>query len=392
MKKKIAILILLFLTFGIFTGISRANNTNKTANDQEIQKIKESAEKGDSDAQLKFGLMYSLGDGVKQDKKEAEKWLKKSAEKNYFAEAYLFILHQVQMELDDNNANIMDYTDYYNYKIEITKEDIDNINTYKKLAKQSKREWDYTNNNQIKLGLILISKIEAQQENFEYLKKLAKQGNSNAQAELGLILTFINFKNSDKNNQEAIEYLNKSAKQNNSYGQVYLGFAYLNGYGVNKDREKALKYFKESAENGNSIGQGYTALMYLIEIGYHNSPKCTKTTSEKEIDRMESMKYAKKSAEQNNSIGQYVLGKLLMNKIPNEAMELLKRSEQQKNIYAMKWFYNDYLDKNLKEVLKEINKWKIIGFIILVIICGIPIFICIKSLFKEFKENSKTKI
>ena len=50
--------------------------------------IKESAQKGDVYAQYDLGLMYSSGDGVKQDYKEAFKWWRKAAEQGYAEAQY----------------------------------------------------------------------------------------------------------------------------------------------------------------------------------------------------------------------------------------------------------------------------------------------------------------
>ena len=51
--------------------------------------IKTMAEAGDADAQLVLGLMYSIGEGVEQDLKEAVKWLQKAADQRNAKAQYM---------------------------------------------------------------------------------------------------------------------------------------------------------------------------------------------------------------------------------------------------------------------------------------------------------------
>jgi hypothetical protein len=53
-----------------------------------VQLYEESAEKGDSDAQYKLGLLYLTGNGALQDFSEAAKWLKLAAEQGYALAQY----------------------------------------------------------------------------------------------------------------------------------------------------------------------------------------------------------------------------------------------------------------------------------------------------------------
>lgn len=53
-----------------------------------VQLYQESAEKGDSDAQYKLGLLYLTGNGALQDFAEAARWLKLAAEQGYALAQY----------------------------------------------------------------------------------------------------------------------------------------------------------------------------------------------------------------------------------------------------------------------------------------------------------------
>ncbi|KIO50109.1 Sel1 repeat-containing protein [Nitrosospira sp. NpAV] len=66
------------------------SNAQKLADDHylRVQSYQESAEKGDSDAQYKLGLLYLTGNGALQDFAEAAKWLKLAAEQGYALAQY----------------------------------------------------------------------------------------------------------------------------------------------------------------------------------------------------------------------------------------------------------------------------------------------------------------
>ncbi len=55
----------------------------------DLEKIRKNADKGDPEAQYKFGLVYFKGDGVRQDYDEAYKWILKAAEQGYILAHYM---------------------------------------------------------------------------------------------------------------------------------------------------------------------------------------------------------------------------------------------------------------------------------------------------------------
>jgi TPR repeat protein len=66
------------------------SNAQKLADDHylRVQSYQESAEKGDSDAQYKLGLLYLTGNGALQDFTEAARWIKLAAEQGYALAQY----------------------------------------------------------------------------------------------------------------------------------------------------------------------------------------------------------------------------------------------------------------------------------------------------------------
>ena len=71
---KALLTIILLLAFGAYAWGNTA---------EEIAEWKEAAEKGEAAAQFNLGQMYTNGEGVPEDDKEAVKWFRKSAEQGY---------------------------------------------------------------------------------------------------------------------------------------------------------------------------------------------------------------------------------------------------------------------------------------------------------------------
>ena len=69
---------------------SATSSAQKLADDHyfRVRLYQESAEKGDSDAQYKLGLLYLTGNGALQDFDEAARWLKLAAEQGYALAQY----------------------------------------------------------------------------------------------------------------------------------------------------------------------------------------------------------------------------------------------------------------------------------------------------------------
>ena len=66
----------------LFFMYSNGNGVTKNVKEA-IKWLRKSAEQGHAKAQFKLGLMYKIGDGVTQNYKEAFKWFKKSAEQGH---------------------------------------------------------------------------------------------------------------------------------------------------------------------------------------------------------------------------------------------------------------------------------------------------------------------
>lgn len=95
---------------------------------------------------------------------------------------------------------------------------------------------------------------------FGLFKSLAEQGNSEAQANLGLMYELGQGVNQDF--VEAFKWYLSAAEQGTGWAQTNLGFAYINGRGTQKDDKEAAKWLRSAALQGNTRAQEVLGAMY----------------------------------------------------------------------------------------------------------------------------------
>ena len=103
------------------------------------------------------------------------------------------------------------------------------------------------------------------------LKKLAEQGNTQAQYMLAMM--YYLGEGIEKDHGIAFEWLKKSAEQEYAPAQYNVAAMYYKGIGVAQDYEKAFDWYKKSAEQGNALAQYYLATMYYKGIGVAQDDK-----------------------------------------------------------------------------------------------------------------------
>ena len=222
------------------------------------------AERGDSEAQRRMGLMYDTGKGVPQNYSEAMKWYSKSAEQGD-SEAQRFIgeMYYFGKGVPQNYSEAMKWC--------------------LKAAEQGNSDA------QCRIGF-MYSNGEGVPQNYSeavkwYLKS-AEQGNHLAQCSMGL--SYAEGEIIPQNYSEAMRWFLKSAEQGNSIAQWSIGFMYYDGEGVSQNYSEAMKWCLKAAEQGDSDAQR------LIGIMYYNGEGVSR-------DLKEARKWLEKSAAHGNS-------------------------------------------------------------------------------------------
>ena len=95
---------------------------------------------------------------------------------------------------------------------------------------------------------------------FRLFKPLAEQGNSEAQASLGLL--YERGQGVNKDFFEAFKWYRSAAEQGTAWAQANLGFAYINGRGTKKDDKEGAKWLRRAALQGGTRAQEVLGAMY----------------------------------------------------------------------------------------------------------------------------------
>lgn len=139
--------------------------------------------------------------------------------------------------------------------------------------------------------------INAQTKLFYETKKKAEAGDAISQNKLGDYY-YEGEEGIQIDLPKSVIWYKKSAKQGNSDAQFNLGYAYNYGKGVSENYSLAHEWFKKSAEQGDSDSQYYLCAMYLSN------------RIKDETSSTKAFYWAEKSAEQGNKKAQSILGSL----------------------------------------------------------------------------------
>ncbi|MBQ6108577.1 MAG: sel1 repeat family protein, partial [Thermoguttaceae bacterium] len=306
----------LFASLALIFALSLTNVSaqEKASSDFNFAECKAKAEQGDAESQLIVGLCYSLGEGgVKQDDKEALKWLQMSAkQKNYQAQYILSVFCMEGRGLPKNeelgkklliNASNGGYAEaQFEYASLLFEEKKTNeaIPLLKKSADQGFVPA------QTALGSYYVNTLKAGSKEFEegltLLSLAAAQGDVNAQMTLGgtlvdqkkvsdgVVWLEIAGMNGEKSIPELLKKITITA--NDCYE---ISSAFFLGDGIIPKSYEKFKYWGERA-----IAQGNTDALFTLGVYYFGG--CNHEQNlKKGID------YLTKAADQGNAEAQALL-------------------------------------------------------------------------------------
>ena len=217
-----------------------------------------SSELGNPLADFEMGFYhYQLALEGEDNQKEKEigkavKFFKKAREKGV-VEATL-ALAELYVEIDDEKMA----RKYFNEAIEKGESDgylgialieYDNKN-FEKAKKYLLKSYQADKNRvaAFYLGGMYFEENE-NEKGFFYMEESAKQGNTDAMFDLGVL--YLDGELIKKDEKKAFEYFSEAANKGDAGAQFYLGVFYREGKVVQKDDEKARYWFEKSAEQGD---------------------------------------------------------------------------------------------------------------------------------------------
>ena len=245
--------------------------------DTDLKKLKDLADKGYADEQLKYGKMLNDQGNFK----EAEKYLKKAADnkdKNDTEAAYLLGLMYFNGDLgtpnyekakeyfekvEKNDIERQPEANYYIGMIYYFIGDPTNFTLY--LGKSGDK--DYLPAQQWLAEYYQQSKDPKDISNYMYWSKKAAENGDNDR-----ILKLVDDYLAQNNKEEAIRWLKKSADLGNIESAYKVGMMDFNGEGGTPNYPDALKYLQQAADGGNTEADYYVGLSYLYGIGTKSNP------------------------------------------------------------------------------------------------------------------------
>ena len=227
----------------------------------------------------RIGTMYLKGIGTEADEKEAEKYLRKSADYGNIHAAYQLAKLYIRQEMEKRKTNPEEIPDYEKIK-----------QAFKWLtaaSEQGNSFADYALGKLYADGELTAKDME---KAFHHLHKAADADNAYACYRLGRLYLSDEYKDICR----AVRYLTLAANRKNEFASYRLGKLYLAGEEVEKNIELAIRYLEESVGAGNQYAQYVLGKVYLMG-------------KEVEQDREKAYEYFRLAAEQGNVYAAYFL-------------------------------------------------------------------------------------
>ncbi len=114
--------------------------------------------------------------------------------------------------------------------------------------------------------LCMIFSVKSICSEFDDIKKLAEQGDADAQFELGLMFDF-GADDVQQNYRHAFRWYSAAAEQGEVGAQVAIGTMFSVGKGVEQDFSQAFIWFEKAAKSGSSNAQVGLATLYAEGLG-----------------------------------------------------------------------------------------------------------------------------
>lgn len=227
----------------------------------------------------RIGTMYLQGVGTEADEKEAEKYLRKSADYGNTHAAYQLAKLYIRQETEKLKTNPEEIPDYEKMK--------QALNWLTAVSEQGNSFADYALGKLYGDGKLTAKDME---KAFYHLYRAADADNAYACYRLGRLYLSDEYKDIGR----AIHYLILAVNRKNEFASYRLGKLYFAGEEVAKNVELAIRYLEESAGAGNQYAQYVLGKVYLMG-------------KEVEQDKEKSYEYFRLAAEQGNVYAAYFL-------------------------------------------------------------------------------------
>ena len=266
-------LIPILLALGMFAVSGLAEDTKPEPYSPELVK---KAEAGDAEAQYNLGQCYENGQVGIKDNKDAVKWYTKSAEQGYVKAEYSLSqcckfgkgVPRDKKEAKKWSDKVLAHASadelwlFSQWRVNPTRQEEENQEIEKRSYELVDEEFEYLKKSaeqgNAKAQLLLshcyyfgIGFTRDEKEAVKWWTLLAEQGIADAQSNLGGYY-FNSHMDVIKDEKEAVRWWTKAAEQGNANAQYNLGLCYYKGAGVTKDEKEAVNWWTKAAKQGDS--------------------------------------------------------------------------------------------------------------------------------------------
>lgn len=274
----ITLVLFLLLIPSAFAGFQEALEAHRKGDYAiAIREIKPLAEQGDASAQHILGIMYANGEGVSKDYEEAVKWYRKAAAQGdtnaqvnlaamYFngygvPKNQQEALQWYRKAAEQGNAEAQAIVGHAYFNGIGVQQDPKEASKWYKKADEQRETFDQYNLRGIHgYGEPMDYQEVFKWHTFKLQSKAAKQGNADAEYDLGIMYEL--GKGVTKDSTESVKWFGKAAEHGHAAAQYKLGVIYYNGKGVPKDNVLAYKWVNLAAAQGR---EGATDYLKIIE-------------------------------------------------------------------------------------------------------------------------------
>lgn len=190
-----------------------------------LRELKPLAQEGNARAQFTLGVMFTTGNGVQQDHREAATWYRRAAEQGGARAQFA-----IGMMYKNGQGVTQDYREAAKWLLQAALQGI--------AEAQFAMADSYDNGQGVH---------KDHMEAIKWYRQAAEQGNAHAQLRLGVLHAI--GRNAPQDEREAVKWFRLAAEQGNAHAQDNLGRMYYNGAGVVANKVVAYALYNLSAFN-----------------------------------------------------------------------------------------------------------------------------------------------
>ena len=244
----IAIFAVLLLIIWYFSRKAMGNES------EQIESIREIAERGDVYSQFRLGQLYYEGKGVRTDDQEAARWFLKAAQQDHTeAQFILATMYEKGAGVEKNDQEAFKwYLQAATMGHERASVILDSAKwTGHKHKHLSGDEYHPQNHGEETERPEYHQPEHTPDGDEQFRKYMAKAQDGDVDAQYNLGIMYYHGEGIQKNHDEALKWFHLSAEQGDAEAQYNLGFMYGRGEGTGKNHRASMEWFQKAASQGH---------------------------------------------------------------------------------------------------------------------------------------------